>query len=196
MFAYIRSFFVGDNTMSPKKIINIKPKVPYGGKLTLVTGSTNDKLTAFMKNSPVDWSVLVTDLALHDTEGRVVQWDSDAIFEINPTKERGILVNTIDMSKVLSREFIELVERTRKSSGTLVLQCPLERVPSSVLKEFDQIVFATPARRIPFSDRLRVNRLLFGDKHAFDAFMKDWGNALHDDSFYLVPVSTKTNENE
>lgn len=200
MFAYIRSFFNGTMEVPQKKIVNIKPKVPYGGKVTLVTGSTNDRLSAFMKNSPMDWTVLVTDLALHDTtdNGRVVQWDPDTIFEINPVKECGILVNTIDMSKVLSREFHELVERTRKCSGTLVLQCPLERVPSSVLTMFDQIVFVTPARRIPISDRLRVNRLLFGDKKGFDVFMKDWGRALHDDSFYLVPVPViaSINENE
>lgn len=189
MFAYIRSFFVDASTAS-KKIVNIKPNVPYGGKVTLVTGSTNDKLSTFMKNSSMDWSVLVTDLALHgeNDSGRVVQWDSDAIFEIDSSKEKGILVNTLDVSKVLSNELAELIERTRKSSGTLVLQCPLERVPSSIVADFDQIVFATPARRIPFSDRLRFHHLLFGQKKAFDIFMKDWGSALHDDSFYLVPV--------
>jgi hypothetical protein len=58
----------------------------------------------------------------------------------------------------------------------------------------NQVVFATPARNIPMNTRLRFQRCLFKHNTAFDAFMKEWGNAFRNDGFYLVNIDTKANE--
>lgn len=194
MFAYIRSFFVSP-VVVPKKPVLVKPKVCYKGKITLVTGSTNEKISLFMKDVPID--ILLTDMVVFqsfDASTKIIQWDSDAIFDICPVADKYILVNTLDMSKLNSSEFIELVEKTRKASATLIVQCPLEKAPSSVVKMMDQVVFCTPARGISLSERTRFQRALFSSKTTFDTFMKDWGRVLRDDGFYLVKTDTTANK--
>lgn len=196
MFAYIRSFF-GSTVAVPTKPVVVKPKVCYKGKITLVTGSTNEKLCSFMKNVQID--TILTDMvvfqSIEDCTKKVIQWDSDSIFDICPVQDKYILVNTLDTSKLSSSEFVELVEKTRKASATLIVQCPLEKVPSNVMKMMEQVVFATPARGIQLTERMRTQQVLFaGSVMSFDTFMKDWGRALHDDGFYLVKIDTNASK--